>query len=264
MIEAEQEVAQDTITPKAQKILITGASSGIGYATAQKFLTDETYALVLLARRREPLDQLQQQHPDRVEVIQADLSDLDGLAGILELFDASQLTHVIHNAATVEPITPISEVKASDLLLQQAVNINAPILLTNLIKQTGVNQCRVLFLSSGAAFAPHIGIGTYSVSKAANEMAFEVFQAERVYRQEQDMFFASLRPGGVKTEITDRMMSSSKSVFPDIEKLKARIAEGGLLLPEQTAEFIYHVMNKTTLDEFERHWDIKHDWNIDY
>ena len=56
-------------------IILTGASRGIGWAVAE-YLLKASHKLVLVARSAEPLENLQKQYPEQVEVLAADLSDL--------------------------------------------------------------------------------------------------------------------------------------------------------------------------------------------
>lgn len=57
-------------------ILITGASSGIGYQLAKTY-AQKGNKLILVARTLAPLVALQQQYVGNIEIIQADLSCLE-------------------------------------------------------------------------------------------------------------------------------------------------------------------------------------------
>src|SRR5262245_28233898 len=89
----------DAPRPRA---LVTGASSGIGEAFAQRLAQDQ-YDLIVVARRRERLDalaqRLQTQTQVNVEVIPADLTRPEDLH-VLEkrLADDPALTLLVNNA----------------------------------------------------------------------------------------------------------------------------------------------------------------------
>lgn len=59
---------------KDTRVLLTGASSGIGAALARQ-LADGGAKLVITARRSEPLEKLAARHPDRVWAVPGDLTD---------------------------------------------------------------------------------------------------------------------------------------------------------------------------------------------
>jgi short-subunit dehydrogenase len=55
-------------------IIITGASRGIGLAMAN-YLLRASHKVLVVARTREPLEELKKQYPGQVELLAADLSD---------------------------------------------------------------------------------------------------------------------------------------------------------------------------------------------
>ena len=56
------------------KVLITGASSGIGLEMA-KYLSKDKHELILVSRSKERLEEIQEKLPTKVTIIVADLSD---------------------------------------------------------------------------------------------------------------------------------------------------------------------------------------------
>lgn len=78
--------------------LITGASSGIGYALAQ-YAIKEGHTVIINARRREPLDKLRELAPDRVRYIVGDLSEREVRLNLVkETETLGQLDYLFNNA----------------------------------------------------------------------------------------------------------------------------------------------------------------------
>ena len=66
-----------------RRVLVTGASSGIGAATSRSIVA-RGGSVAMLARRKERLDGLAEELGARAVPVQADVTDLDGLEGRVE------------------------------------------------------------------------------------------------------------------------------------------------------------------------------------
>ena len=109
--------------------LVTGASSGIGTAFAQRLATDG-YDLIVVGRRWERLEALAASLPKvRVQVVAADLSTTEGIDAVAELCTNQPLTMLVNNAGVAHymPMADLPVEKAQELL---QVKVVAPTMLT--------------------------------------------------------------------------------------------------------------------------------------
>ncbi|MCW2527458.1 MAG: short-chain dehydrogenase [Pseudonocardiales bacterium] len=109
--------------------LVTGASSGIGRAFAQRLAADG-YNLIVVARRADRLEELAASLPGvTVQVVAADLSTDDGIDAVAELCASRPLTMLVNNAGVAHymPMTDLPAAKARELL---HVKVVAPTMLT--------------------------------------------------------------------------------------------------------------------------------------
>lgn len=150
---------------------ITGASSGIGLAAAERFARDGR-KLVLMARRKERLDALAQRLSQQVpcHVIACDVRDRDAVAqAITNLPPPFQAVDVLlNNAGLALGVTPAQTTPWSDW--QQMIDTNCTALawLTHQLLPGMVarNRGHIINIGSTAGTYPYPGGSVYCASKA--------------------------------------------------------------------------------------------------
>lgn len=155
-----------------QTALITGASSGIGYAIAKQF-AENGYNLVLVARRKEKLDsvasELKLTHKIRVTTISHDLSQNDSARALYTKLGELNITvDVLVNNAGRGHFGSCIDLDVDTEEETIALNVTA---LTSLSKLFGKsmatrNRGHIINVASIAAFIPGPGMAVYNASKA--------------------------------------------------------------------------------------------------
>ena len=114
---------------RQQVVLVTGASQGIGKATAETFLAGGAN-VVLAARRLDKLEALAARHPDTALAVACDVCDPDSVdalfARIADIF--GRLDVVFNNAGTSLPATEIADIAWQDWRKVLSVNLDGAFL----------------------------------------------------------------------------------------------------------------------------------------
>ncbi len=196
--------------------LITGASSGIGWALAKLFAADGSQ-LVLVARREEKLEQLaselRQQHNSVVHVMPADLTDPEAPRRIAEQLESASLeVDVLVNNAGFGANGEFSEIPCDRQLEMIQVNVHALVHFTRRLVPGMIQRGRgsVLNLGSTAAFQPGPRMAVYFASKA-----FVLSFTEALHEELRGTGVTAtcLCPGPTKTEFVDVARMHNSRLF---------------------------------------------------
>lgn len=109
--------------------LVTGATSGIGKAFAERLAADG-YDLVIVGRRQERLEEFVAAHPEvTVRPVVADLSTDEGIDTVARIGASEPLTLLVNNAG-VAHYMPLAELPANKARELVGVKVSAPTLIT--------------------------------------------------------------------------------------------------------------------------------------
>ncbi|HEY3758851.1 MAG TPA: SDR family NAD(P)-dependent oxidoreductase [Solirubrobacteraceae bacterium] len=151
--------------------LITGASSGIGEATARRLATEPGAQLVLVARREERLQRLADTLPAPCSILALDLTDEDAPARVLTHLQehyAGRLDLLVNNAGASWRGT-FAEGGYANVRRTMEVNFDAVLRLTEVLLPL-LRACApsaIVNVASTAARVTRPGTGAYSASKFA-------------------------------------------------------------------------------------------------
>ena len=152
-------------------IIITGASSGIGRATAALFL-DRGWTVGLIARRADRLEDLAAGR-DTAVVLPADVTDAAAMEAAFDTFIArtGRLDALFNNAGIFSKPGPIDEITLADWRHALAVNVDGMFIAAQLafrqMRRQSPQGGRIINNGSISAHAPREGSVCYTTTKHA-------------------------------------------------------------------------------------------------
>lgn len=180
--------------------VITGASSGIGAEFAKR-LAKEGYLLILVARRKERLEQLAQSLETECIVMTADLSNMQECEDMMQQLEAKDIEIFINNAGFGYCGETLNIDNATELNMID-LNVKAMHLLTKLVLKNMEHKDRgyILNVASSAGLLPAGPyMSTYYATKAY-VTSFTRGIAEELRRKKSNVYVGCLCPGPVDTE----------------------------------------------------------------
>ncbi|MBY6204462.1 SDR family NAD(P)-dependent oxidoreductase [Halomonas denitrificans] len=228
-------------------VVVTGASMGVGAATARAF-AERGANLVLIARGEEKLRALDGELGigDRVLVAPMDVTDLDAFARLLaETERRFGSVDVLINNAGYHARGPVDTVEAEELGRMVDVNLKAPIMATRLALPylRRARRPAVINVASLAGRTPVPGSATYSATKFGLR-AFGLALFEELRGRDDDdgrghrIKIASVSPGPIDTGF----------IMDDIDRVTDLTFSQPIVTADQVAEEIVALVDNATLD----------------
>ncbi|MGJ4938968.1 SDR family NAD(P)-dependent oxidoreductase [Bradyrhizobium sp. HKCCYLS1011] len=215
--------------PLASRIaLVTGASRGIGFATARALARAGAH-VVAVSRTQGGLeeldDEIRKETGSGATLVPLSMTDTDGIARLGAALHErhGKLDILVGNAGVPGPSSPLGHIDLKPWNDAIAVNVTANFQLIRCMEPL-LKACdagRAVFITSGAAHKAPAYLGPYAASKAALDALVRVWAHETASTPLRVNLFS---PGPIRT----RMRAT---VFPGEDPMT-------LDTPEQVAEFI--------------------------
>jgi NAD(P)-dependent dehydrogenase (short-subunit alcohol dehydrogenase family) len=240
-----------------RSVLVTGASTGIGRATALR-LDGSGWRVFAGVRKPEDGESLRGEASERLTAVLLDVTEPEQVAAAAEQVERESpdgLDGLVNNAGVAVP-GPLETMPLEDLRHQLEVNLVAYVAMTQaLLPQIRKAEGRVVFLSSiGGRIAFPFG-GPYHASKFATEAVGDVFRQEL---RPWGIKVALIEPGSIDTPIWGRGERKAEEIEAKspqtnllygaaLEKFRKVIedtAERGIP-PEKVAKAIAHALESS-------------------
>ena len=231
-------MAYNPFTLEGKKVLVTGASSGIGKAVAQECARCGAQ-LVLTARNEERLKAtLDSLEGEGHSMIIADLTIQEELTSLIRQMDAALDGAVL--CAGINDKSIIKFLNQEHVEKMLATNFTSPVYLSQMLtKKKKLNkEASIVFISSISAFYPSVSNAMYASTKAALSQFAKVLALEMM---PQKIRVNCIEPAFVETGMLNKYEISEK-----MDEIRANAPFGRFLEPVEVAQAAIYLLSDAT------------------
>ncbi|MBE1445663.1 SDR family NAD(P)-dependent oxidoreductase [Paenibacillus sp. OAS669] len=216
-----------------KKILVTGASSGIGREIA-KILSYQGASIILVGRNREKLNETLEQmsSPDKHLIEPFDLSNIDEIPHFLKKVTQSfgTLNGVVHSAGT-HSLIPIRAINRNNIYDIMDINFTAGIAIIKSCVQKNIcsSNSSIVLISSVTGLVGQAGVLGYAASKGA---IISAVKSAAIELASSGLRVNCIVPGIVETDMSEEIF---KKTSEDNKKRIVNQHPLGLGKPEDVA-----------------------------
>ncbi len=210
-------------TTKSKKVvLVTGATAGIGLATAQAFLA-EGHEVWAIGRRLDKLKSLQAKYPKTCVIGKVDVTDRASVDVFFKKNLASKIDILINNAGLAKGTTKMQEADFGDWESMIDTNVKGLLYVTSKVLPSLSKKpnSHIVNVSSVAGRWVYPGGGVYCASKFAVRALSEGLRMDLLGT---GVRVTDIQPGMVETEFSVVRMGSQKladKIYSGMTPLKA-------------------------------------------
>ena len=216
--------------------VITGGSSGIGLATAQRFVREGAYVFIT-GRRQAELDKAKALIGDGVTTIHGDISDFADLDRLFAQVKAEKgyIDILVANAghverATLEQSTPEHFDKLFD------INVRGTYFTVQKALPLLREGASIVLVASALHLKGRQGMAVYSAAKAALRSLSRTWAAEL---KDRHIRVNTLSPGGTETPMLDGLIGDTTAeIDAGKEAMASGIPLGRIAVPDELARAV--------------------------
>lgn len=204
-------------------VLITGASSGIGWQTALKYAVEEKANLVIAARNKDKLHELEKiliEIGSQVLVVQTDVTDLSQIKNLVdETVKKFKTIDVLINNAGLGFVNSIVDESDENISTMIDIDLKAVIYLAKYVAIQMIKQ-KSGHIVNISSIAGYFSIPNWSVYCAAKFGVRAFSDSIRNELRKHSIRVTSIHPGPIKTNFFNRgEISVNESSMLSVEKL---------------------------------------------
>lgn len=221
-----------------KSVLVTGASTGIGRATALH-LDERGWRVFAGVRREEDAASLREAGSDRLVPLMLDVTDVGQIAAAAERIAAETgedgLDGLVNNAGIAVP-GPLETLPIEDFKRQIDVNLNAQVAVTQaMLPAIRTARGRIVFITSIGGLMAFPMFGAYHAAKFGLEAVGDVFRQEL---RPWGISVSVVEPGSIATPIWERGQE-------EVDAIAARAGDGHTDLYGDAIEAYREMARKT-------------------
>ena len=226
----------------ARRVLITGATSGIGKSMAYAFASNGDQ-LILTGRRTVLLEEiqadLQAKYAAEVAIYGMDVTDLVAIERVSQriLDQHGGVDVLINNAGLALGLDKFQDYDLADMMTMLDTNVRSMLVLTRQILPSMIvqNQGHIITIGSTAGIYAYAGAAVYSMTKAAVKTLSDGIRIDTI---DKNIKVTTVQPGIVETDFSEVRFHGDKeraaSVYRGIEALK----------PDDIADIVLYIANQ--------------------
>ncbi len=229
---------------KKKKILISGASSGLGKSLALKLLkyNNEIYCIGRSSIKNE-----------KIKSINCNFTNLKNIKKKLSiLINTKKLDYVFLNAGILGKIQNIHKCSLNEILEIFKINVLANKEILDFIIRKKIKTKLIVAISSGAALSPKLGWYLYCSSKAAFKFLIESYALEDNKRK-----YINISPGLIKTKMQNQICRIDEKKISSVKKFKSLNKKNKVPMPDEVAENILNFIQNYRINKNGEYQDIR-------